>query len=293
MRKIFLYTLIVILAGVGCRKKDNPRIPDFTRVPMPTITKDAGSDITISGSAPNTFTAKFTVDLFFKDDIKPSKFDIVVIKNGNKNNVKLIQAGVASFPTSLTITGAQLATLFGSTIIIGDKFDIGADVYTQNGDKYLAFPAVGEGYGTGVPTLGGASVSVKYEAVCTFVAADFGGNYKVTKDDWNDIGVNQVIPITVVSPTKLSFESPVNGQPIVIDVNAATNVTSVASQSYGDYKVAGIDPTWPYGNNFVSSVPGPLNVVGACDKTISLSLKYVSNNGAQTYGPYTLVLKKQ
>jgi len=293
MRKIFLYTLVVVLAGIGCRKKDNPHIPDFTRVPMPTITKDAGSDVTISGAAPNSFTGKFTVDLYFKNDIKPSKFDIVVIKNGVKTSVKTIQAGVASFPASVTVTGAQLVTLFGSPIVIGDKFDVGADVYTQNGDKYVAFPAVGEAYGTGVPTQGGASLTVRYEAVCTFIAADFGGNFKITTDPWNDIGVNTVIPVTVVSPTKLSFESPVNGLPIVIDVNATTNVTSVASQSYGDYKAAGWDATWPYGNNFVSSVAGPLNFVGPCDKTISLSLKYVSNNGAQTYGPYTLVMKKQ
>jgi len=293
MRKIFFYTALVILAGIGCRKKDNPRIPDFTRVPMPTITKEAGSDFVISSFAPNAFAGKVTVDLYFKNDIKPSKFDVVVIKNGNKTNVKVIQAGVASFPTSVPLTGTQLATLFGAPLVLGDKFDVGADVYTQNGDKYVAFPAVGEGYGTGVPTQGGASLTVRYEVVCPFIAADFGGDFKVTKDDWNDIGVGAVVPVTVVSATKLSFPSPVNNAPIIIDVNPTTYATSVASQSYGDYKAAGIDPTWPYGNNFVSSVAGPLNIVGACDKTISLSLKYVSNNGAQSYGPFTLVMKKQ
>lgn len=293
MRNIFLYALLIVIAAASCRKKDNPRIPDFTRVPMPTITKDAGSDATISGNAPNTFNGKFTVALYFPNDVKPSKFDIVVIKNGDKTNVKTIQAGLTSFPTSIALTGTQLATLFGSTIVTGDKFDVGADVFTQGGEKYAAFPPVGEGYGTGVPTQGGASLTVRYEAVCTFVAADFGGNYKVTTDVWNDIGVNTIIPITVVGPTKLSFKSPVNNADIVIDVNAATNVTSVAAQSYGDYKTAGIDPTWTFGNVIVSSVAGAANAVGPCDKTISLSLKYVFDNGTQTAGPYTLAMKKQ
>jgi hypothetical protein len=284
---------LIILAGVGCRKKDNPRLPDFTRVPQPQITKEAGSDVVISSVTPNAFAGKIAVDVYFKNDVKPAKFDVVVIKNGDRKNVKVIQAAVTAFPTSVPVTGAQLASLFSAPLVLGDKFDVGADVFTSDGAKYPAFPAVGESYGTGVPTQGGSSLTIRYEVVCPFIAADFDGNFKVTKDDWNDFGVGTVVPVTVVSATKLSFPSPVNNLPIVIDVNATTYATSVASQSYGDYKAAGIDPTWPYGNNFVSSVAGPLNVVGACDKTISLSLKYVSNNGAQTYGPYTLVLKKQ
>jgi hypothetical protein len=295
MKKIFIYTLLVVLAGVGCRKKDNPKLPDFTRVPLPSITKDATANVVISALAPNTFSGKFVVDLFFKNDVKPAKLDIVVIKNGDNAGVKIIQAGVTSYPASIPVTGQQLATLFGAPVVLGDKFDIGADVYTQDGQKYQAFPVVGLGYGSNVATeYSGLTTSVRYEAVCVFNAADYAGNFKVTVDAWNDFGVGTIIPITVVSPSKLSFVSPVNGKAIIIDVNTVTNITSVASQSYGDYKAAGIDPTWTFGNsNVVSNNSSANNFVAPCDGVISLALDYVVSLGTLGGGPYILKMKKQ
>ena len=52
--------------------------------------------------------------------------DIVVIKNGDKSVVKQVET-VTTYPTSITITGTQLETLFNETIELGDYFDIGAN----------------------------------------------------------------------------------------------------------------------------------------------------------------------
>lgn len=295
MKRILLYSVLATLLFASCRKSDNSKLPDLSRVPVPLIKKDASANATIDGNAPNSFTGKVTVDLFFKDDTKPAKFDIVAIKNGNKSIVKIIQADVKSFPATVTITGLQLATLFGSPIVLGDKFDIGADVYTQGGQKFEAFPLVGAGYGAGVANQPGASTSVTYASVCQFSIDDFAGTFKVTVDDWNDFGVGSNITITKVSATKLSFVSPVNNQPIIIDVNSTSFVTSVASQAYGDYKAAGIDPTWPYGNANIVSVVSTKNFVDPCTKIISIGVVYTVSVGQFTNsgGPFILEMKKQ
>jgi hypothetical protein len=78
------------------------------------------------------------------------KFDVVVIKNNDKTNVKVLKTDVTTFPTELTITGTQLATLFNAPIVLGDKFDIGVDVTTYTGAKFEAFPTIGNPYAAGI-----------------------------------------------------------------------------------------------------------------------------------------------
>ena len=124
MKKLLLYTLLVVTAATGCRKNDNPKLPDFTRVPLPSVTKDVTASVTISAAAPNTFNGKFVVDLFFKNDVKPAKLDIVIVKNGDNAGVKVLQAGLTTYPSTFTITGQQLNTLFGKAVVLGDKFDL-------------------------------------------------------------------------------------------------------------------------------------------------------------------------
>jgi hypothetical protein len=295
MKHLILYSLAAIVLLASCKKSGNPKLPDLSSVPTPLITKDASGDASIDGNSPNTFKGKIIVDLFFKSDAKPAKFDIVVIKNDDKSIVKTIQAGVTTFPTTLEVTGLQLATLFGAPIVLGDKFEIGADVTTQSGQTFQAFPLSGSAYGANVANQPGASTSVIFAAGCPFNIHDFGGNFKVTVDDWNDFGVGSIIPVTVAGPTKLSFASPVNNKPIIIDVNTLSHVTSVASQPYGDYKAAGIDPTWPYGVANIVSVSNAANFVDPCAKVISIAVVYTVSAGQFTNSgaPFILAMKKQ
>ena len=133
----------------------------------------------ISGRDPASFLGKFVVAMYYGTAVKPQKVDIVVIRNDNKTNVKTIKANVTSFPASIEVTGTQLTTLFDSTIKLGDKFEIGADVTTINGQKFEAFPATGNPYGADTTALPGSRFSIVYVADCVFDIASFNGWYKV------------------------------------------------------------------------------------------------------------------
>ena len=281
MKRIIIYSLLSVVLFASCRKSDNSKLPDVTRVPVPLITKDATGNATIDGNAPNTFTGKFVVDLFFKSDVKPAKFDIVVIKNGDKSIVKTIQAGVASFPTTLTITGLQLATLFGSPVVLGDKFDIGADVTTQGGQKFEAFPLSGVGYGAGVANQPGSSTSISYAAVCPFSINDFVGNASIDDQDfWG-----AVYPVTVTLQGTDTYkvtgwvEEPTYS--VLIKVDAAALTVTVAKQVYGPTL-----PTTPYTN---PAVVGTGNI-DACNHLITMSLTNTVTQGS--FGVATTILKK-
>ncbi len=286
MRNSIIYSLLLSIFFLSCRKEDNPKLPDLTRVPTPLITKVTTTDQVISVQDPTAFKGSFAVDLYFKEDAPPQKFDIVVIKNGDKGNVKTIQENVTSFPTTIEITGPQLATLFGAAIQLGDRFDIGADVTTQNGQRFQAFPLVGEGYGSNVGNQPGASTFVRYEAVCKFDAAAYSGDFEVIVDEWEDYHAGDIIPVTVVNETQVSFfYGASNAKPIIVNVDPNTNATSVTKQVYGTY------PGSPYGDFSAESVPNVDNFVAPCEGILSVVLKHTVAAGS--FGNYKIVLKKK
>lgn len=316
MKRIIIYNMLAafMLFAASCRKSDNPRIPTLERVPLPLVTLDAAGDQTISVVTAPAFKTTVIVDMFFKNDIPPQKMDLVVRKNGDNTNVKVLKAGITAYPTRIDITGAQLISLFG-TILLNDAYDFGINITTQNGKLYEAFPVVGVGYGSGVageysldPALNGgngAQVQVTIKAVCKFTASDFAGNFIVTKDQWADpnlgqgvnFGVGAIVPITVVDATHLSFKSPVNGTSVVVlTVNAITNNITYTGQPYGDYTVGPliVDPTWPFGPITVENV-GTNNFISPCSLTINLGIRFrvaagsFSNGGAG----YFLNFRKQ
>lgn len=289
MKKIITYSLLAAITLLtACRKEDNPKIPTLSRVPVVSVTADPTADLTISATNPATFSGKFKVDLFFKDDVKPTKVDIVVIKNGVPGSVKMFSAGLTTFPTTLTVTGAQLATLFGATPVLGDQYDFGADIYTQDGKKWEAFPAVGVSHGAGVAgQFGGVSVVASYKSVCKFTASEYAGTFQILLDPWQDYlpGITQVV-VTVVDAQTLSIPSPLTGNPIVMKVNTVTNEVTVNSAGYGNY---GDGPI-----TVVSAGGSARNFVSPCIFQIDLALNYtLPTLGAQySGGPYVLRLKK-
>src|ERR1700741_5599837 len=133
MKKIIIYSFYLFsIAGffTACEKDVNGKLPELTRFPLPLVVKKAGSDQVISAQDPNSFSGKYSVGLYFPNDAPPKKFDVVVIKNNNKANVQVLKTDVTTFPTELTITGAQLAAIFNAQIVLGDKFDIGVVITT-------------------------------------------------------------------------------------------------------------------------------------------------------------------
>jgi hypothetical protein len=266
----------------GCRKDDNPKVPDFEKVPVPLITLAEGSETKISGDDPTSFSSSVVVDTYFKFGEMPKHYDLVVIKNGDKSNPKVIQSAISTFPTTVTITGQQLIDLFGDPIELGDAFDIGADVFTLDGKKYDAFPQGAITYAPGIADLPGSSTGVRFAAPCLFNPEDYtSGAYEVVVDEWADYQPGDPVSVTKIDDTHYSFEYAAdNPNPIVIEVNPADNSATVAPVMYGDY--GGIEVT-------ASSVAG--SEVDPCDVSFKLILNHFSPDFGDL-GNYAITLRK-
>ena len=290
MKKIIIFSLYffsVATLFTACRKDDNGKMPELSTAPLPLVVKVAGTDLVINAVTPDAFSGKFRVGLYYPNDAPPKKFDVVVIKNDNRANVKVIQADVTTFPTELPVTGTQLAALFGSPIVLGDKFDIGVDITTYTGAKFEAFPVTGAAYAAGIAAQPGASTFVRYEAVCQYKSDAYQGAFEVVSDEWGDYGPGDIIQLSLVDATHFSFKYAAAGAlPIVVTVNPITNAVTVPKQVYG----TGYPPGWPYGNISVESVVSQDNFVAPCAGTFSVRLKHTVAAGS--FGEYTIVLKK-
>ena len=146
----------------ACSKDDGP-IPNrigIEEVPAMTMNlepqKKDNID-TIRFGTPAAFSGKFRTAMVFPSSTKPTKVDIVVRKNNlpttstvvSNANVKVFKADVTSFPTSFTITAAEITALFGAPIALHDAYDFAPDIYVGE-KKYQAFPTTGAGSGSGV-----------------------------------------------------------------------------------------------------------------------------------------------
>lgn len=289
-----ILAFVILIFFLACTKNDGP-IPksiQLDRVPAPLITKETGSSVSIDVSNLSSFNAKFNVALYFPNDAPPEKFDIVVRKNDNNNNVKLYQSGINQFPSHFTISAAQIETLFGNAIVLGDKYDIGADVYTSAGKKFEAFPLLGKGYADGFqPDHPGFSASVSYVAACLYNPDLYQGDFVVVTDEFLDTTPGDIIPLTKIDNTHFSFIYPsgINPLPIIVTVNPLTNQTSITKQRFGSAF------TWEpsYTNpNMETSTSVDRNWVKPCDKTLSLDLQFSVDQGAFS-GSFLFQLRKK
>lgn len=290
MKKIIIYCFILpafVSIFNACRKDDNPQLPDLEELSwLPQLVKDATTNVSISPSDPAGFKGKFSIDKYFEGGAAPQKVDVVVIKNNNKALVKTLKADVNAFPASIEITGTQLLTLFGGTIVLGDVFDVGVDITTASGKKFEAFPTIGNAYAAGITAQPGASPTLRYLAACTFDKNAFNGNYKVVEDEWADFAVGELIAVAPgaganeISVT--AYPSPAfgkNRKPMIITVNPATFAVTIAEQVIGDYDGAPANAT-AKGNGTVNPCGDEIN--------LNVTIKI----GAQEFTDQTLKLKK-
>ncbi len=296
-KNIIFYCLgATLLFITGCTKDDGP-VPkevQLQRVPIPKLVKNGGS-VTIDLTNLPGFSGKFDVGLLYPGDTPPSKMDVVIRKN-NTTNIKVIQAGITAYPTTLTITAAQIATLFGAPILLNDNYDIGADVYTQDGKKFESFPAIGVGAAASINgTIPGSSPTIRYSAICAYNPDIFQGNFKAA-DGFGDAD-GATIAITKIDNTRFSFIYPsaINPVPIVVTVNPIDNNASVVNVPL----TIGTrwDPAYGYPNTALYVNPSLNSAVGfvaPCDRKITLNIQWGTNAGALQFGggPYSLVLTK-
>jgi len=153
---IIMAFISAIMLFSSCRKDDGaiPERVSITDIPVITTDKDASGSASVSLANTAAFAGKFKVSLYFPDAAPPTKVDIVVRKNAStstitNNNVKVYKAAVTSLPVSITVTAAELSTLFGAPLALNEVYDFATDIYVGE-RKYEAFPAVGTGTGAGV-----------------------------------------------------------------------------------------------------------------------------------------------
>ncbi|HET6994693.1 MAG TPA: hypothetical protein VFI06_06910 [Chitinophagaceae bacterium] len=293
MKRILIYSLLPLLVFTfACRKSDNPKIPELTRVPVMKLATVPGSDpsIDVAGN-PANFKANFNVDMLFPEDQKPAKVDVMVRKNGN-GAVKVVKTDVASFPTNVQVTGQQLIDFFGP-IVLGDFFDFGVDIYLTSGLKIQAFPATGVQYSGGTVNIPTSSPTLRYAAICKYDPNTFQGNFRAT-DAFGDAD-GATIVLTKVDDTHFSFIYPsvLNPVPIVVAVNVGNNNLTIPLTTIGSNwsPAFGYPNTALYVNPSVNSATG---TAAPCDRRVTLNINWGSNAGALTFpgGPYSLVLNK-
>jgi hypothetical protein len=291
MKKIIRYSILLLVTATffnSCRKEDNSKLPGLTRVPLPLLTAAPSSGTVIVPSTLSGFTGQLVLDMYFKTDRPPQKYDLVVIKNGNKGTIKTLKADISSFPSNVSFTGPELETLFGEPVKTCDYFDVGVDITLSTGEKLLAFPATGASYAAGIFAQPGANTVVRYTTKVEFNAADYAGDFEVVTDEWADYGVGDIVPLTVINPTQVSFKyKPSDPQPIVVTVDPATLKTSVVKQVYG----SGYPPGWGFGDISAESVASNDNFVAPCEKILSVKLKHTVAAGS--FGEFKIVLKKK
>ena len=300
--KINILPIFLAIVVFSSCKKDDGAIPERVSIAaVPTITTNidpTGSqaiDLLNLGS----FAGKFKVDQYFPGTTPPTKVDIVVRKwNGtaNNGNVKVFKAGVTTFPTNITVTAAEIATLFGTPIVLGDTYDFAPDIYV--GDRrFEAFPAVGAGQGAGLNGQPFFSEFARFTAICRYDPSIYEGDFEVVSDAWGDFTPGEVVRLTRVSNTSFSFTDPyavppASGPvPIVVNVTVTNNNVSITKISIGTKWVWSTtpNPPYPYTNAFVSTASGS---VAPCSRTVTLGMVYAVDQGTFA-GTWNLVLRKK
>lgn len=283
MKSSIIYSfLLAALFVAGCRKDDNPKVPELEEVPVPNITLKEG-EAKIPGDDPASFSATVTVDNYYKFGLQPKYFDLVVVKNGDKSNPKIIQGNITTFPTDVTITGQQLIDLFGENIGLGDAFQVGADVITLDDKKFAAFPEGGESYAPGIANLPGINTELRFAAPCLFDPSLFpAGDYEVVVDDWADYGEGDLVVVTKIDDTHYSFKYAAdNAQPIVMEVDPADNSITVPPVVYGDY-----------GGIVVTATGQPGSEVDPCDGSFIVILNHTAAPPYGDLGNYKIHLRR-
>ena len=152
-----VFAVVIMMSLIGCSKDDGPiperiGIEDVPAMTMNLEPQKKDNVDTIRFATPAAFTGKFKVAMVFPSAEKPTKVDIVVRKNAAASNVRVFKTDITTFPTSFTITAAEIATLFGAPIALNDNYDFAPDIYVGD-KKYQAFPTVGIGTGAGVVNM--------------------------------------------------------------------------------------------------------------------------------------------
>jgi hypothetical protein len=273
-----VFGLLMLVAG--CRKSDNPKLPNLERVPVPKYTVDETMDVLIQ--EPDKFRGKFTVDLYFKDDVKPKSMDIVVARNEDYGNVKVFKSNVTTFPVTYEVTGQELATLFGiplTDIKPGDIFEFGSNMTLQSGKVVPMFSPVGIGYGTGITNLPDASVLATYRAVCPLDINNFVGSATIEDPKFLEATYPVTVSLEGADVLKITGFAADAASVLRVKITNRTQTAAIASQIFAaDF----------FGYHNARAVG--TGVVDACNNKIAMNLAFSVDEGS--FGSFTVTLVK-
>jgi len=283
-------SLGAIIAFSGCKKDDGAVTEDVSIVAVPTMTSniDATGSQAIDLLNLASFSGKFKIDQYFPGTKPPTKVDIVVRKNGANTNVKVYKAGVTTFPSNNTVTAAEISTLFGVPIALGDTYDFAPDIYV--GDrKFEAFPVTGIGMGAGHNGHPGYGEFVRFAAICAYDPNIYQGNFVVVSDAFGDFQPGEIVTLTKINNTQFSFIDPyvTNPLPIIVTINPLNNQATITKQKIGNAF------TWnlTYTNPNAAVTTSTASFVAPCSKTLDLAITFTVDQGSFG-GPWLLKLRK-
>ena len=286
---LLTFSLGAIIAFSGCKKDDGAISKRVTINDVPAISTsvDATGSQAIDLLNLGAFAGKFKVAQYFPGTTPPTKVDIVVRKNGSSANVKVFKTGVTTFPSTFSVTSAEIATLFGVAVALGDTYDFAPDLYVGT-RKFEAFPATGVGTGNGVIAMPLFSEFARFAAICAYDPTIYQGNFVVVSDGFGDFSPGEIVPITRISNTQFSFIDPyvTSPLPIIVTVNPLNNQLTITKQKIGNAF------TWNLGytNPNMAVAASAASFVAPCSKTIDLNIAYTVDQGS--FGSYLLKLRK-
>lgn len=253
------------------------RMPEVSKTTLPKITLDPTSDVLIQGGI---LKGKFIVDTYYSD--RPIDSRVVIAMKGNYSNIKTLVPSLTTFPSTQTVTDAQLVSLFGlSTITAGDYFEVGLDVKMEDGKWYPAFNPKGVAYGSGPVNLPGSSPILKFKAVCTFDINEYVGNATIVDPYWYEGTYSAAIEKVDDTHLKIKKFAEFSGD-LIMTINKSTHSVVVAKQVFGtDLAV------WN-----MASYKNPAAIgtgeIDACNKKIILTLTYSTDQAGFGKGPVTI-----
>jgi hypothetical protein len=297
-RKINIFatlTLGLIIALAGCKKDDGGIRSSviINNVPAVSTSVESTGSQAIDLLNLAAFSGKIQVSSYFKGATPPDKVDIVVRKNGSSSNVKVFKKDVTTIPATFSVTAAEIATLFGAPIALGDAYDFAPDLYVGV-KKYDAFPAsIGTQAVTpnnsGIQAYPGFSQFARFAAICAYNPAIYEGDFVVVSDGFGDFSPGEVVKFTKISNSSFSFLNPyvTSPLPIIVTINTLNNQATIVKQKVGNAF------TWElaYTNPNMAVAASSSSFVAPCSTTITLAIAYTVDQGS--FGSYTLVLKKK
>jgi hypothetical protein len=297
MKKIKLLISVLTLVFVSsCTSDGGTSVQKLTSGAVPKITKLASADSGINLIAINNgldINLGLTVD---KEDGNVQSMDIVGFysKSGVVSKAYLKKA-ITTFPSTVSFNKAALIDAFASLnsnadFKTGDGLTISAEITLTDGTVTKVFKDDGTpSYGSGLLSIY-KNMFQTYDITCPLNdASNFNGNYKVTKDGWNDYSAasiaagTAIVPI-VYDPLVGAFVFTIKNTNNPSLVNGATTTLIVTINPTDSTLTAVSGATvWSYGsgpaNQFTVSGTGTVN---SCNGAINLKLIFTDGNNDVT-----------